>query len=230
MYKFNEDGKRYRGYWQKANAILKKLEGPVGEGSIDYPGGDRFEGCFYLSYACVSGPAYAARGKFLFSDGGVVPDCWLDGSDQLMGIYRMTGRDGLRRISMWVEGKKWGIEVVEGKNPVLLYYKDDEVVEQWDEDVYYVFDETDKGENSLEVGLPGGIVIKQTGGKVESSTARPKCEVLFANGNTLKHYGKCTFKDSKPLDGFATFYCAEYAKSIYCEWKNGEQVDKTAKW
>ena len=42
MYKRNEDGKKYHGNWQDGSVIQQKLDGPIGEGSIDYPNGDRF--------------------------------------------------------------------------------------------------------------------------------------------------------------------------------------------
>ena len=85
MRKYNEDGKIYYGEWQLGDTVKQLLEGPIGKGAIDYPNGDRFEGFFHLSYACINGPAYAARGKYLFANGDVVDDCWIDGNDQLMG-------------------------------------------------------------------------------------------------------------------------------------------------
>ena len=35
MHKRNENGKKYHGDWQEGSVILQKLEGPVGQGSID---------------------------------------------------------------------------------------------------------------------------------------------------------------------------------------------------
>ena len=55
MHKYNEDGKKYYGEWQKGSTIMQKLEGPKGEGAIDYPNGDRFEGCFHLNF-CLPPP------------------------------------------------------------------------------------------------------------------------------------------------------------------------------
>ena len=53
----------YHGAFQEGDTILQKLEGPYGQGAVDYPNGDHFEGFFHLSYAHIDGPAYAANGS-----------------------------------------------------------------------------------------------------------------------------------------------------------------------
>ena len=41
----------YHGAYQVGDTILQKLEGPYGQGAVDYSNGDHFEGFFHLSYA-----------------------------------------------------------------------------------------------------------------------------------------------------------------------------------
>jgi hypothetical protein len=166
MHKYNEDGKKYYGEWQKGSTIMQKLEGPKGEGAIDYPNGDRFEGCFHLNFAHIGGPAYSANGKYIFSNGDVVPECWIDGADRLMGVYRMNCQDGSVRIAMWVAGKKQGMEVIEGESPVLIEYLDDKEIARWNEGVVYTYKESPDAENQLEVVVPDGRSITQKGGEV----------------------------------------------------------------
>lgn len=46
-----KDAVKYIGKWQQKSVILEKLEGPIGEGSVEFPCGAKFEGCFHLSFA-----------------------------------------------------------------------------------------------------------------------------------------------------------------------------------
>ena len=113
MHKRNEDGKRYHGDWQEGSVILQKLEGPVGDGSIDYPNGDRFEGYFHLSFAHINGPAYMGQGTYTFASGDRIEHCWINGRDRLQGVYETLHADGTRSIAMWHNGERTGIEIAD---------------------------------------------------------------------------------------------------------------------
>lgn len=54
----------YKGLWQYGSTIKQELKGPIGDGQVTYPNGDRFNGYFHLSYASINGPAYAAEGRY----------------------------------------------------------------------------------------------------------------------------------------------------------------------
>ena len=230
MHKYNEDGKKYYGEWQKGSTIMQKLEGPKGEGAIDYPNGDRFEGCFHLNFAHIGGPAYSANGMYIFSNGDVVPECWIDGADRLMGVYRMNCKDGSVRIAMWVAGKKQGMEVIEGESPVLIEYLDDKEIARWNEGVVYTYKESPDAENQLEVVVPDGRSITQKGGEVACWTTSPKCEVVFPDGNIFCYRGDTVYRNSQPWSGYGIFFDAKTGKSIDGEWKEGEQIDDEAEW
>ena len=47
----------YKGNWQSGSTIRQVLEGPVGDGEVWYPNGDKFKGYFHLSFANINGPA-----------------------------------------------------------------------------------------------------------------------------------------------------------------------------
>ena len=59
-----DEAVKYIGKWQEKSVILEKLEGPIGEGRVEFPNGDTFEGCFHLSFAQIQGPCYVADGKY----------------------------------------------------------------------------------------------------------------------------------------------------------------------
>ena len=86
----------YKGSWQFADTILQKLEGPLGDGEVWYPNGDHFKGTFHLSYASISGPAYAADGRYEFADGSYIERAWIHTSKDrepqwwgLHGVFRI---------------------------------------------------------------------------------------------------------------------------------------------
>ena len=67
----------YKGDWQLKETIRQKLGGPVGNGEVWYPNGDKFKGYFHLNFACIDGPAYAAEGRYDFADGSYIEHAWL---------------------------------------------------------------------------------------------------------------------------------------------------------
>ncbi len=118
----------YIGGWQWADTILQKLEGPIGNGEVWYPNGDHFKGVFHLSYASISGPAYAADGRYEFADGSFIERAWIHTSKDkeaqwwgLHGVYRIQrpklhpdypSFDTPDSIAMFLRGgKRYGFEL-----------------------------------------------------------------------------------------------------------------------
>ncbi|UKK48958.1 hypothetical protein L6475_03045 [Prevotella sp. E9-3] len=229
MRQLNENGKKYYGDWQWGDTIRQQLQGPIGNGAIDYPNGDRFEGFFHLSYAHINGPAYTASGKYKFKDGSEVPDCWIDGNDQLMGIYRWKDAQGLKRITMWVCGVKWGIEIIEGEKPVAIEYCNGKEVQRWESEVTYEFNNDSTDTSRMEILLPNGIRIRQWGGKAECDVSFPSCVVYYKNGDSFSHYGRST-RLLQPWNGYGTYHRASDGKMLKGEWKEGKQTDEKAEW
>ena len=90
---------KYIGKWQEKSVILEKLEGPIGEGRVEFPNGDTFEGYFHLSFAHIQGPCYVADGKYTFADGKYIENAWINTSDDLTkfglkGVYEVRNVDG----------------------------------------------------------------------------------------------------------------------------------------
>ena len=80
-----EEKVKYYGEWQEGSVILEKLSGPIGNGRVEFPNGDSFEGVFHLSFACISGPCYAACGKYTFADGSYIEHAWINkGQDKMI--------------------------------------------------------------------------------------------------------------------------------------------------
>ena len=93
---------KYYGEWQEGSVILEKLTGPIGNGRVEFPNGDSFEGIFHLSFACINGPCYAACGKYTFADGSYSEHAWINTSKDLSkfglkGVYEVKNADGSYR-------------------------------------------------------------------------------------------------------------------------------------
>ena len=117
----------YKGGWQRANTILQKLAGPIGDGEVWYPNGDHFKGGFHLSFASVNGPAYAADGRYDFADGSYIENAWIhtlkDKKPQywgLHGVFRIHHPQGPDSIAMFCSGgKHYGFELyLDEKKPL----------------------------------------------------------------------------------------------------------------
>lgn len=218
MYKLNENGKKYYGDWQWGDVILQRLEGPHGKGVIEYPNGDRFEGLFHLSFAHLNGPAYCARGTYLFAGGDKLEDCWIDGDDRPTGVYRLLHPDGSESIAMWRYGKRWGLEVVPGDHPVANEYEDGQVV-RTHEEITYTFSPHDNACNDLEVTLKDGTRVLQ---RYLYGDHEPKltCCVWYTDGDHFVHYGDDVHL-LRPWNGYGSYHRAADGKSLWCKWVEG---------
>ena len=94
-----DEAVKYIGEWQSKSVILEKLEGPTGEGRVEFPNGDSFEGYFYLHFARIQGPCYVAQGKYTFADGKYIENAWINTSSDLTmfglkGVFEVRNADG----------------------------------------------------------------------------------------------------------------------------------------
>lgn len=109
---------KYFGEWQERSVVSEKLEGPTGQGRVEFPNGDRFEGYFYLHFANIQGPCYVAKGKYTFADGKYIENAWINTSEDLTmfglkGVYEVHNADGSSAsiTSFWLN-ERHGIEVL----------------------------------------------------------------------------------------------------------------------
>lgn len=222
MHKLNEDGKIYIGDWQWGDTILQRLEGPLGDGSISYPNGDHFAGFFHLSYAHINGPAYCARGRYKFVNGDVIEDCWINANDRLMGVYETHHPDGTTSIALWLNGIRWGLEVLPGDKPVAREYENGTVV-RTHEGFSYSFDNKHNDAcYGLAVTLADGTEVVQRFFYGDNDP-KPHCIVRYPNGDTFSHYGDDVHL-LRPWNGYGTYSRAADGKYIWCQWKEGEPV------
>lgn len=222
MHKRDEDGKRYHGDWQEGSVILQKLEGPVGNGSIDYPNGDRFEGYFHLSFAHINGPAYMGQGTYTFASGDRIEHCWINGRDRLQGVYETLHTDGTRSIAMWHNGERTDIEIADsGKT---CNYRERGLLihaySQSDFNYGYTYTPDGHGFNRLEVTLHNGMRLvhqfKDNGNEPDLF-----CEIYYPDGDWMEYRGWNTLKEYRPWEGVFTYHrCADSMKK-YGTWKNG---------
>ena len=219
MHKLNEDGKKYIGHWQGGDVIREELKGPYGNGIMEYPNGDRFEGYFHLSYAHINGPAYCARGKYTYANGDILEDCWIDGFDRPVGVYELLHADGSRSIGMWRYGKRWGLEVVLGDTPLCREWEDDQVVRTHTDFIYSYTPDMEKACHMLEVTLADGIRVMQRYlyGDHDPSL---HCFVYYPDGDSFDYHGDDVHL-LRPWNGYGTYHRAADGKYLWCEWKEG---------
>ncbi|MBQ8703273.1 MAG: hypothetical protein IJ524_02730 [Bacteroidales bacterium] len=227
MHKRNEDGKIYHGGWQQGSVIQQKLDGPIGDGSIDYPNGDRFEGSFHLSYAHINGPAYMADGTYTFANGDRIEHCWIDGNDALYGVYETLHADGTRSIAMWYKGKRVGLEI-EVDRKTCNYRERGFLVHSFSQlNFNYTYTPGNNGFNRLEVTLYNGMRLVHW---FKNNDNEPDlfCELYYPDGDWMEYWGWNDLKEFRPWDGVFTYHrCADGMKK-YDTWKNGtpqEQYD-----
>ena len=241
----------YKGGWQFSDTIRQELEGPIGDGEVHYPNGDRFKGSFHLSYAHINGPAYAADGRYEFADGSWIDRAWIHTSEErkpdswgLHGVFRIHHSEGPDSIAMFLHGgKRYGFELFLGDRPwVREWYAGDEVVRYSGPDepfqyevVDYEIDETSKKDcTTLKLTLKDGdkvYRIEQQGGRYvanqyDNCIYEPSTHVTvyLPNGDSLDHYGD-DVRDFKPYDGFVYVHCAATGKYRREHWQNGVLTD-----
>ena len=224
MYKRDEDGKKYHGDWQDGSVIQQRLDGPVGQGSIDYPNGDRFEGFFHLSFAHLNGPAYMASGTYTFANGDRIEHCWIDGHDALCGVYETLHADGTRSIAMWHRGKREGIEIADdGKT--CNYRERGYLTHAYSQLNYnYTFTPGTDGFNRLEVTLYDGMRLVH---RLIDNGNEPDlfCELYYPDGDWMEYRGWSQLKDLRPWEGVFTYHRIADGMKSHDTWQAGHPQD-----
>ena len=221
MHKKNEDGKIYHGGWQHGSVIQQKLDGPYGDGSIDYPNGDRFEGYFHLSFAHINGPAYMGQGTYTFASGDRIEECWINGNDALTGVYETLHADGSRSIAMWCNGKRVGIEVLVDKDSCDYRERGFLVHTYSDSNQFrYTYTPGDNGFNRLEVTLYDGMRIVQ---HFCDNNHEPDlfCKIYYPDGDWMEYRGWSDLKEYRPWDGVFTYHRVADGMKKHDTWKEG---------
>lgn len=225
MHKRNEDGKIYHGDWQEGSVIRQKLDGPQGNGSIDYPNGDRFEGYFHLSYAHINGPAYMACGTYTFANGDRIEQCWIDANDRLVGVYETLHANGNHSIAMWHKGQRVGMEIeVEWKN--CNYRERGLLVHAYSlPDFNYAYTPDQNGFNRLEVTIYNGMRMvhqyKDNGNEPELF-----CELYRPDGDWMEYRGWCDLKEFRPWEGVFTYHRIADGMKNYDTWEKGQPQEQ----
>jgi hypothetical protein len=224
-------GIKYKGGWQKGSVISQILEGPIGNGVVDYSNGDRFEGFFHLNYAHIHGPAYAAEGRYQFADGSVIEHAWINTSEDLevmdlIGVYRVKHTKGPDTITPFYCHKRSGIEVVLAETPYAIEWYEDEQLQELAMKSYN-FEQLDEDRSVLTVVLKDGTVITQRGGKLEENQydnlVFDTClydSIQYPDGSSIDFYGY-DVKYLKPFDGWFTIHetNGKYHQEV---WKEGQ--------
>ena len=245
----------YKGGWQRANTILQKLAGPIGDGEVWYPNGDHFKGAFHLSYASINGPAYAADGRYDFADGSYIERAWIHTFKEkkpqywgLHGVYRIHHPEGSDSIAMFLRGgKRYGFELFlpeeSWKKPwVREWYAGDKIVRYSGPDelfqyevVDYEIDETSKVDcTTLKLTLKDGdkvYRIEQQGGRYTVNQYKdhiyePSTYVTVKlPGGDILEHYGGDVCDFKPYDGYVGVFCAKTGMSRKELWEKGQQAD-----
>ena len=231
---------KYNGEWQNGSVILQKLEGPIGDGEVEYPNGDRFEGSFHLSYAHIDGPAYAADGSYQFADGSVIEHAWINTSKDLermdlIGVYRVYRAKGPDTITPFYCHKRNGIEVVLAETPYAVEWHEDGKIQELEMESY-TFEQLDKDRSVLTVVLKDGTVVTQNGGKLEQNQYDNwvfgtclRDSIQYPDGSSMDFYGY-DVKYLRPFDGWFTMHETN-GKCRQEVWENGQLVEsKDEKW
>lgn len=220
----------YIGDWQFGDTIRQELAGPIGEGIVEYPNGDKFKGFFLLNYAHINGPAYAAHGEYRFADGSVIEHAWINTSDDLevmdlIGVYPVKHPQGPDTLTPFYCHKRNGIEVVLAEKPYAIEWYEGEKLQELEMDSYD-YEQIDKDRSILTVRLKNGIVIKHYSGDTELNDYDKRVfkthfesEVFFPDGSFAGSYGY-NFFDLKPYDGYITIHSTN-GKYHHENWKEG---------
>ena len=245
----------YKGGWQRADTILQKLKGPIGDGEVWYPNGDHFKGAFHLSYASINGPAYAADGRYDFADGSYIEKAWIHTSKDrkpewwgLHGVFRIHHPNGSDSIAMFLRGgKRYGFELFLPTNSwekpwvkewfagdrVIRYAGPDELFQY--EVVDYEIDETSSVDcTMLRLTLKDGekiYRIEQQGGRYtvnqyNDNIYEPSTHVTVELPNgDILEHYGDDVRDFRPYNGYVTVYRAETGMSRREHWQKGELTD-----
>ena len=213
-----ENEVKYYGEWQEGSVILEKLTGPIGDGCVEFPNGDSFEGVFYLSFACISGPCYAACGKYTFADGSYIDHAWINTSKELShfglkGVYEIKNADGSARSITSFHINKHGIELLLSNPAEAIEWYDGKEVQRYGVNNYSL-ERVDEDRCILDVSLSNGISVRMTGGRLNKNKydryyfeTYLEGRIYYPDGNSFSsiNYNICNLK---PYDGWGTMHFA----------------------
>lgn len=223
----------YIGDWQFGDTVRQQLEGPIGEGIVEYPNGDKFKGFFLLNYAHINGPAYAAHGEYRFADGSIIEHAWINTSSDLevmdlIGVYRVKHPQGPDTLTPFYCHKRDGIEVVLAEKPYAIEWYEDKKLQELEMDSYE-YKQIDEDRSILTVQLKNGIIIKHYSGDTELNDYDRRVfktdfdsEVYYPDGSSADGFGY-PLRDLKPYDGYITIHSTN-GKCHKEEWKEGRLV------
>lgn len=231
----NENKPIYKGRWQFGDTIRQELKGPIGDGQVTYPNGDRFKGYFHLSYASINGPAYAAEGRYDFADGSYIERAWIntDSSNtifDLEGVFRVHRDGGLDSIALFFRNQRHSFELFLANKPYAVEWYHDKRLREVEVNDYDIA-EPAKDCLTLTLTLADGTRIVQSGGRYTCNSYNnyiyepyTDVTVYFPNGDSIDHWGG-GLKLLKPYDGYLTLHCAETQMSREERWEQGTCVE-----
>ena len=226
---------KYFGFWQKASTVSQKLEGPKGEGRVEFPNGDKFEGDFYLNYAYINGSCYVACGRYTFADGAYIERAWINTSANLSkyglkGVFEVKNADdSLRSITSFYMNKRHGVELMlNDKLEAVEWYEGVEIGRSQVAD--YDLEKITEDRLAMTINLVDGHVIKMFSGRINKNSYNQyyfetylKGEVTCPDGEVFEsvNYG---IRNLKPYDGWAHVRSAggKLSSNLY---KEGELVE-----
>ena len=235
----NDNKPIYKGGWQNGNTIRQELRGPIGDGQVTYPNGDRFNGYFHLSYASINGPAYAAEGRYDFADGSYIERAWINTDSSctifdLQGVFRIHRDDGPESIALFFRNQRNSFELFLAEKPYAIEWYADEQLRELEVKSYDIA-EPAEGCLTLTLTLADGTRIVQEGGcyrlnNYDKKIYEPhtKVSVYLPNGDSIDHWG-LGLKLLEPYDGYLTVHCAETQMCRDERWKQGTCVE-TQEW
>ena len=225
----------YKGGWQFGDTIRQELKGPIGDGQVNYPNGDRFKGYFHLSYSSINGPAYAAEGRYDFADGSYIERAWINTNSSgtmfdLQGVFRVHRDGGLDSIALFSRNQRHSFELFLADKPYAIEWYYDKRLREVEVDDY---DIKEPAEDCLTLTftLADGTRIVQNGGRYQVNQYGKKIyepythvTVQFPNGDSIDHWGGC-LKQLKPYNGYLTLHCAETQMAREEKWEEGTCVE-----
>ena len=224
----------YIGGWQFGDTVRQELAGPIGEGIVEYPNGDKFKGFFCLNYAHINGPAYAAHGEYQFADGSVIEHAWINTSEDLevmdlIGVYPVKHPQGPDTLTPFYRHRRDGIEVVLAEKPYAVEWSEGEKIQELEVDSYD-YKPIDRDRSILTVTLKDGTVIKHYSGDLESNgydrmvfKTHFKTTIFYTDSNSIDSYGY-SFMGLRPYNGYYTVHSpnGKYHRET---WKAGQRVE-----
>lgn len=238
----------YRGGWQIESIIRQELEGPIDDGEVVYPNGDRFRGSFHLSYQSIWSTAYTADGRYDFADGSYIEHAWINTSSDrtifdLHGLFRVKHPDGPDSITMYHRHKRYGIELfLDERNPYIREWFRDELQKREHpvELLSYELDES-KGDDCLRLtmnlkGEDGTYIVEQCGGlrfenEWRNFIYKPQIRayVKYPDGDSVEDRYGIGLKLLRPYDFYVRVHCGATAMLRGEKWKDGK-LEEAEEW